>query len=643
MNQLQQNITICFLTLASLILLFFSIKDNVFWGILFASITILLSGIYFIIHINNDTNPKINIKSNPHKKSLFSNGYVFILLFIFVILSLIPSFSFFHTHGTIFWIIWIFFSLYIIIKNIDQKDTIGIIISNQKGMRFWLWKQRHNLFLFFIICIAFFLRAKNLTFLDPYIDEYAHILAARDDLETGAFTYIRAELVTYMVILFQKIGNASTFDNYVFLSRLPGVLFSTLTVLPMYFLAKRISISVGITSALLWATSPWVIGIARTVREYAFYPLIMLTGLLFLIQIKDYLLQPTLLKEKKWSLLWRSIIILSIAIYAFIFDPLSTLKVFTVIILTAIIFFSIKYYKNIITAFKKYQKISLSILFLIGSGVISFLYYVAYGSQTSLTHIQPQTEWILFFLKTGSFPMHWWSNIVDFIFFVPGLIAIGLFFAWKKRSEIYFLNLAIFCSLLISYVFFFTRYIRPRYIFYAEPFFIIIIATSIVGIFYITTIIQSKRARIISYLLSIFFMGCIINYQNIIHPITIRESGYNTVTGEFHDQVTKIIPILNTRITNQDVFISSFAEGILRIEFNIPKEKIHSYDYTNPNRFNDVEHIVIENTSGFIILDGRRNGHWAKGYPRTDFNLGSKNISLLFNDYDIQIYRWGDK
>ena len=42
-----------------------------------------------------------------------------------------------------------------------------------------------------------------------------------------------------------------------------------------------------------------------------------------------------------------------------------------------------------------------------------------------------------------------------------------------------------------------------------------------------------------------------------------------------------------------------------------------------------------------MILDSRRNGYWAKGYPKEgNFTIGGKVIGTIQSKEWMQIYRW---
>lgn len=530
----------------------------------------------------------------------------------------------------------------IIFTNRSQSELPLVRKSNYPD---WAWLNNRNLVysccLVLLLLLAFLLRFWNLTILDPYTDEYSHLLAAKDYLDTGVLNYTRARLVTYLAALFFRIGNPNSFYEYLFWGRVPGVIFSTLTAVPLYFLTRKISPPVALISTFLWATSPWAIGVAKTIREYAFYPFFILLGALALVKLLELLFDYK--REYLLKIILCLIPIIAFIGYAFRYDIASTLRICGIIFAGIAAYYLVLHFNQIKTLFKT-NKVAFSlVILLVGSIAISMLVYAnRSGHHVNIAHLKLSDYWFrIFFVPGGlSTPMHWWGDY-SFIFIAVFIAATGFFYAALNRRRKYFLHLAVFSALLIFFTFFFDRYGRPRYIFYALPFFIPLAAVSIEALVGYVNRIKPFSLRVIASLAVAIFLFQAFNYQNILYPVFSNEHGYVKTTNEHHDSLKSTMELLEREIGPDDVFITTIARSMLLLAFNIDKERISSYNYSRAERFEKVEKIIEENPQGFMILDWRRNGHFSEGYPKEgQFMIGNTIVEVIQNKDGMQVYRW---
>jgi hypothetical protein len=113
-------------------------------------------------------------------------------------------------------------------------------------------------------------------------DEPLHVFAAKSILETGkpnmpsGYPYDRALLYTKLVSNSFRIFGISEFS-----ARLPSVVFSTLTIVLVFFAGKILfGTSTGVISALLFTFSPFAILYARECRMYSMFQFFYLFGTL---------------------------------------------------------------------------------------------------------------------------------------------------------------------------------------------------------------------------------------------------------------------------------------------------------------------------------------------------------------------------
>jgi len=445
-------------------------------------------------------------------------------------------------------------------------------------------------------------------------------------------------IVTLSTALFHSIGNADSFQDYVFWGRVPSVIFGTLTIVPLYFLAKKLSKEIALIATFLFAVSPWAIGVSRTVREYAYYPFFILIACYALIYLID-----SLFSYKKGNLkkiILSATYVLGLLIYALFIDTLSTLKIGLLILLVISfyqVFLNVIKNKNFVIKLKKQlpRIIILSALIL-----IPILLFASNSGHVKTDDIEVRTIWLNYFMKTTGSPMHWWyNNPMELLPYL--LLSLGFFYSLFKKNWNYFLYFSIFTILIFFYVFLFDRYVRPRYIFYALPFFTILLSTSLYSLFYIIEKIKTQILKVFVIIIISTFLISTFNYRNILYSSISDAHGYVLTTDEYHDDIKSTIDFLDKEITEDDVFIATIIRYPLMISHGIEKEKILHYMYTSEERFDDVEKFIKENPQGFMILDSRRNEDWATGYPHEgNFLIGEQVVKTLRNKDYIQIYRW---
>lgn len=504
----------------------------------------------------------------------------------------------------------------------------------------WMYKEGwwYVIILVTLLIGGFVLRMWNLTILDPYTDEYNHLLAAKGYLETGSFTYSRAKLVTYSVALFYWIGNASSFYEYLFWGRVPGVIFGTLTGIPLYFLAKQISKNIGITTVLLWMISPWAIGVARTVREYAFYPLVILFVVLSFVKLIEYLLEFKREDLKKITLLVT--ILIGFLYYAYKIDNLSTLKLSFLIFPAIMAYFAIFRIKTILAMVKRNK-----VLFFSSLGatllILLALFWLGINSdQLSFIDIKMDKRWINAVINTRSIPIQT-SDVIKYKHIIYLLLSLGTSYALFNKRKKYFLHSFIFIIILIFFMYFFDRYFRPRYIFYSLPFFIILISTSIYAVFIcIRQFFSAKIFQKIALLISILFFLGISNFENTIYPAISSKHGYVFPTYEYHDRILEASNFLTEILTEDDVIITTMSTAF-QFVLNLDSTRFDSYNYKDKDRFKKVKEILNIQSQGFLVLDTRRNGKWASGYPKSGtFLIGNKEVIMIKKINSFNIYRW---
>ncbi|AKB86158.1 glycosyltransferase family 39 protein [Methanococcoides methylutens] len=491
-----------------------------------------------------------------------------------------------------------------------------------------------------IVLIAFIIRIWNLTILDPYTDEYIHLVAANNLIEMGETSYTRAFLVTHLVKIFFIIGNATSFYEYLFWGRVPGVIFGALTIIPLYYLAKRINKPVAVISGILFAISPWAIGVSRNIREYTYYLFFILIACLILIKMLEYSYDNS--KKNTFKLGIYSFVLIGFLYYSSKIDYLSSLKISFLIYPVILFYFLLFNYQKVLTNInfnKKIYYVYLIICLLFGAFLLDF---IINNFQVLFGNVEKTELWFNYFFKSSGSPMQWWSDSV-FTYIAYLVFSIGFICALYTKKREYFMHFLIFSAFIIFFVFFFNRYASPRYIFYALPFFCILISMSIYSLINLKKVFSKSYSKIAYIVVLFLIISSIFNINNTIYPITSDKHGYVKMTGEHHDKAKDTILFLENEIQEEDVFITTIFGPVIQLAFdiNINEENNHQYIYRDSERFDRVEEFMENNSQGLMILDWRRNGYWVNGYPKEgEFKVGNITVKTLQNKDGIQVYRW---
>ncbi len=498
------------------------------------------------------------------------------------------------------------------------------------------------LLLLSITILSLALRYWNLDFLDSYRDEDHHLSSARKLLENGTFQYGRGKLVTYCATFFIWLGQATSYHEYLHWGRIPSVIFGGLAAIPIYFLGRKISPTTGLIAALLWATSPWAIGVSKNMREHAYYVGIIVVFILIFMRLLEML--TTLKKEDTRYIILFVLLIANLMVYSFFIDRLSTLKVGGGLMAATLVGYGITHLKELFQIVKKHKwLVIVLVLFLVG-----FLLLVNRVKFLSFDKTF-EVKWANTFLfPLADMPVHWWQSKLSNRLLVYLLFLIGMIGSLYTKTRYYFVNFIVVITIITGYYLFFDRYYSPKYIFYLLPYFIIIIAASINYCFH--HFFQFED-RLFTNLSRFLLVGALVA---IFNPITIKNSITNptltqnkalTTTGLVHHDKNQAISIFrdfkevdfqNTKI------ISSVYDQALLHEYPA-LDTVYKYRYKSAARFQEVDSIMNANPNGWMILDSHRNGIWRKGFPqekKAKFTRGNTVVSLISNKKNCQVYRW---
>lgn len=185
---------------------------------------------------------------------------------------------------------------------VKSYDTIENYFK-EKNTLVMMNKKLRIILLILILLIGLFLRVHGLTDTSLWADEL-HTYHFVDTFSISELFNIYGQTHPPLYFLFMKIWTL-IFGVTSFILRLPSVIFSTLTLVVLYFFAKKLwNHNVAIISVVLASLSNYLVNYAQEAKMYS---------LLWLLALLSIYYFYTMIKEDKY--LWRYIITTTFALY----------------------------------------------------------------------------------------------------------------------------------------------------------------------------------------------------------------------------------------------------------------------------------------------------------------------------------------
>lgn len=516
-------------------------------------------------------------------------------------------------------------------KHIFLNDKKSLLEKINNNLSSTAWTKKEVAILMLVIIISFLLRAYNLEGLQPYTDEYYHLTASQEILNgQNIFSVYQRSL---FVVTLPTTLSIKLFGPTLFAARLPGIVFNVLAILPLYFLLRKLNKKVALIGILLYATNPWIIAVSRNVREYAFYPFIFYTLATFLTHViqkikKGVILSLNIKKALNKKILTYSFLLALPIIYALLIDPLSTMRV---IFLTYIAFFIIIFFKLDFKN-KKNKKI---LLFATPVAIISGVALIILNKA--------------FIDFSGNITNYWLTQIFNnqpgqmysSYFLIPIIIgaATCLFFLPKLKNKNIILFFFITFSLhLLYFSTLFSRYIRPRYGFSIQIWYIPVISISLYFFFLLTThYIKNKFYLAVIASLLLISIKPITSYSLVYSDVYDK---YHPITGEYHDLLTNTLQYIENEKNSEDVLIGTIPINNYHKFFSSNKFKkyfLYNSKATDKQKQKLIETTLEKNQSGFIVIDQRRDQGLLQ---KSDFIIKKTQVKYIGKINGQSIYRW---
>jgi hypothetical protein len=480
------------------------------------------------------------------------------------------------------------------------------------------------------VLLALALRVPNLEALDPYTDEYPHLIAARQIVEGSPFSEVYGR--SLYVVTLPVAAALSVFGFELWAARMVGVLFNVLAIFPLFLIMKRFGSMSALIAVFLYATSPWLIAVSRNVREYAYYPFYFYSVLLMMTALYDRI--PT-----KWDigsifrlvLEWKTSVLLSllalVAGFVLFVDPLSTGKV---LLITYAVFAGLIVSKM---NWRHWQTlVCLIFLILISSGGL-----IWFSLQQGFVSLVPSLNeyWIQFFVPEAS--GQWYYQLVPLSFILMPAMALMYGFLVRKRSTLILFFVVLFAAYWYFYVFHFDRYSRPRYGMSIQFWYVLVMSLGLSGLFHV--IQYSVRGKIYRWILAISLLFITWNPAQSLLPMQMSTPGYVPITNEYHDNLRVVHEFMKENVMDGDVLVHSLYNNYVLWSGDLEFEDVYKYNYVEDS-YGDIASFMAQYESGWIVLDFRRGEYWSK--PILDENLINNlyNLKYVGTYNGVSVYNW---
>lgn len=549
--------------------------------------------------------------------------------------------------------------------------------------------------LLLLVLVGFWLRFYNLDSLSPFVDEYYHLIGAKRFMAEDMFNYPRAMFLTYIIgFLFKLNGETS-----LLLARFPSVIFGTMSIIAIYFLAKHINKKVGLISSYLLVFSPLSVSLSRATREYQAYFLFILLFLLCLIYfLQTYnLLNLKYLKKNRVNLLFMLLMLfVPILFYLYIEKVQMIIELYIISGIFIGIFYLPRFikFKQENDLISKLYKSRFSIIVI--SLIVTLL--VIYFS-TKFLH---DYNWLL---RTGGFVkeskyenmffnpdfspnvgvyLQWFSGSSFSKLFASLLFILPIFFYYKNKHFVS--SLLSFLTIYIAFVYFIDRYFASRYVYYAFPFYIIIYACSIYVLLNFKKILADNSK--IYLVLIVVILAAFFNPITSINGIMDSNNGVPEPNGGFvHYDIPELIKYLDENNFTEEETLITANPMIFQYYYNYSfvtnssewplkrfdyKDSKFVYDYgtlyhyyysaahlqkptaaylrecndqvCNLDENKRMNEIIKKYEIGWIVVDKDRNRNWNKrGFPLKNYTVEDTWVEYIgstsgYRGFDI--YRW---
>ncbi len=473
------------------------------------------------------------------------------------------------------------------------------------------------------LILAALLRVFNLGSLFPAVDEYYHLIAAKQIVEGAALDAVYPRglwIVTLPVAAALKV-----FGYQLWAARLVGVVFNVLAIIPLYLLTRKINRPVAAMACLLYATSPWIITFARVAREYAYYPFYFYWIIYAMVVLAAAIPQGFVFSEQWKSLLRPKTILVAILlvfppIFALKTDWLSTFRTILIAYLVLGLF--------ILLRFDWKAKTNWPILGLFGVVVV-----VAgrswYLEQQSKLFLLPRVNLvpIEYFLPNPQ--QQWYLDRVGMLVALGILSSIGLAFLVRRLNFVPLFFVTLFTGYLLVFAFFSKSFFHTRHLLSTELWYVIVVALGLFVVWRVLVLLLPNLHRLGQIALVGIFGLATMNFGQIVLP-TVSTDPDMPISEDYMHDMTQVQAYMLSNIQPGDVLVSTvYGQYTLWEGTPVFAGQLH---ITSQTPVPDILAYAAKYPSGWIVVDDIR------------YKLASLSVRDLAGHEDIQyVGEFGDE
>ncbi len=494
-------------------------------------------------------------------------------------------------------------------------SSLGRISPRLSGVDLWL--------IVAAMSVAALLRIFNLGGVFPAVDEYYHLIAAKQILAGAPLSSVYSRglwIVTLPVALAFRV-----FGYQLWAARLVGALFNIFAVIPLYLLARGINRPVAAMASFLFATSPWIIAFARVAREYAYYPFYFFWIIYALIAFIGSIPQGFVLLRQWRSLIRpKTIVLAGFLIFPPIFglkiDWLSTFRTILIAYLVSGLF--------VLSRFDWRDRANWPILAVVG--VLLILTGRSwYLEQSSKLLVLPQlnTVPIEYFLPNPQ--QQWYLDRMGIVVALGIVTAILSAFLVRRRNFVPLFILTLFFAYLSVFALFSKTFFHTRHLLSTELWYVIVVAMGLYATWIGFGALLPHLGRTVPMVMAAIVVLSVVNLSQVMLP-TVSTNADMTISEDYMHDMSKVQAFMLAQVRPDDVLIST-VYGQYAIWEGTPvfANQLHITSHTP---IEDILSYASQYDSGWIVIDEIR------------FKLASMSIRDLAGSDQIQyVGMYGDE
>ncbi|HTP03453.1 MAG TPA: glycosyltransferase family 39 protein [Anaerolineales bacterium] len=442
--------------------------------------------------------------------------------------------------------------------------------------------------------IALALRLPNLGGFFPAVDEYYHLIAARQIAEGAALASVYPRglwLVTVPVSLALRL-----FGYQLWAARIVGVLFNVLAILPLYLLTRRINRPVAALSVLLYAASPWIVTFARIAREYAVYPFYFYWIILGMVCLIELIPRGAVLAHDWREILTPRTLALALLlflppIFALYGDRLST---FRTILLAYPVFMVFLFGR-----FDWRNRLNLLFLALVGGGFV----IAAYG------WFERQKSKIVPFPRYNSVPVEyflpnpqqqWYFDRLVLLPVAGLLVAVACSVLVGRRNFLPAFVLSLWAAYLGFFAFFSETFFHTRHLSTTELWYIIVAAMGLYLLWKLVKLLIPWKGKLAGIAVAGVLCLSMVNVPQVVAP-TVSTDPDNPISEDYLHDLTQVQAYMVDHVQPGDTLIST-VYGFYSAWKEEPKFEAR-YRITTQTPPQEILTLIEQHDSGWIVVD----------------------------------------